>query len=76
MYLAESADGLNKELVNWTGSLDGSLVRKICHWLDRCGWCFNMLVASFYEPKTGFQNDKPINPKHSLGMKSDSTRGK
>jgi len=27
VYLAESADGLNKELVNWTGSLDGSLVR-------------------------------------------------
>ena len=25
MYLAQSADGLNKELVNWTGSLDGSL---------------------------------------------------
>ena len=25
VYLAQSADGLNKELVNWTGSLDGSL---------------------------------------------------
>jgi len=25
VYLAQSADGLNKELVNWTGSLDGPL---------------------------------------------------